>query len=69
MVNIYFTLFNCLSVGRASESMVADLKLFILDSWDRSFSSVAWPTGVQLEYLVVWFDEGATQNVESVESS
>ena len=28
-----------------------DLKLFILVGWDRSFLSVAWPTGVQLVFF------------------
>ena len=32
-----------------------DLKLFSLVSWDRSFLSVAWPTGVQ---LVLFFCSG-----------
>ena len=27
------------------------LKLFILVGWDRSFLSVAWPTGVQLVFF------------------
>ena len=29
----------------------ADLKLFILASWGRSFLSVDWPTGVQLGFF------------------
>ena len=28
-----------------------DLKLFILVGWDRSFLSVAWPTGAQLVFF------------------
>ena len=28
-----------------------DIKLFILVGWDRSFLSVAWPTGVQLVFF------------------
>ena len=28
-----------------------DLKLFLLVGWDRSFFSVAWPTGVQLVFF------------------
>ena len=29
----------------------SDIKLFILVGWDRSFLSVAWPTGVQLVFF------------------
>ena len=28
-----------------------DIKLFILVGWDRSFLSVAWPTGVKLVFF------------------
>ena len=28
-----------------------DLKVFIFVGWDRSFLSVAWPTGVQLMFF------------------
>ena len=30
-----------------------ELKLFLLVCWDRSFLSVAWPTGVQLVFFFV----------------
>ena len=46
MVDNYAGFFNCTPVGRASDSMMA-LKLFILVGWDRSFLSIAWPTGFQ----------------------
>ena len=62
-VDNFAALFNCTSVDRASDSMMApDLKLFILVGWDRSFSSVAWSTGAQLmvffcfRFPVVLFD-------------
>ena len=52
MVDNYAAFFNCTPVGRASVSMMAPtLKLFILVGWDRSFLSVAWPTGVQLVFF------------------
>ena len=51
MVDNYAAFFNCCSVGRASVSMMVPTKLFILVGWDRSFLSVAWPTGVQLVFL------------------
>ena len=43
--------FNCTPVDRASDSMMAPTKLFILVGWGRSFLSVAWPTGVQLVFF------------------
>ena len=53
MVDNYAAFFNCTVVGRASDSMMApDIKLFILVGWDRSFLSVAWPTGVQLVFFL-----------------
>ena len=52
MVDNHAAFFNCTPVGRASDSNVSpDLKLFILDSWGRSFWSVAWPAGVQLVFF------------------
>ena len=36
-------------VGRQTDG--PDIKLFILVGWDRSFLSVAWPTGVQLVFF------------------
>ena len=54
MVDNYAAFFDCTPVGRASDSMMApDLKLFILVDWGRSFSSVAWPTGVKLMFELV----------------
>ena len=51
----FAALFNCTSVDRASDSMMAydDLKLFILVGWDRSSSFVAWSTGAQLMIFCV----------------
>ena len=52
MVDNYAAFFNCTPVGRASDSYDGpDIKLFILVGWDRSFLSVAWPTGVQLVFF------------------
>ena len=51
MVDNYAAFFNCTPVGRASHSMMAPTKLFILVGWDRSFLSVAWPTGDQLVFF------------------
>ena len=45
MVDDYAAFFNCTSVGRASDSMMAPLKLLILVGWDRSSLSVG-STGV-----------------------
>ena len=52
-VNNYVSLFNCTPVGRASDYDGHDLKLFILvvRCLVGRFSSVAWPTGVQLVIL------------------
>ena len=44
MVDSYDSFFNFTQVGRASDSVWADIKLFTLVGWDRSFLSVAWPT-------------------------
>ena len=49
MVDNYAAFFNCTPVGRASDSMMAPI--FVLVGWDRSFLSVAWPTGVQLVFF------------------
>ena len=49
-VDNYAAFFNCTPVGRASDSMMAPTKLFILIGWGRSLLSVAWPTGVQLMF-------------------
>ena len=49
MVDNYAAFFNCTPVGWASDG--PNLKLFILVGWDRSFLSVAWPTGVQLVFF------------------
>ena len=49
MVDDYAAFSNCTPVGRASD--VSDIKLFVLVGWDRSFLSVAWPTGVQLVFF------------------
>ena len=51
MVDKYVAFFNCTPVGRASDSMMDPTKLFILVAWGRRFLSVAWPTGVQLEFF------------------
>ena len=51
VVDNYAAFFNCTPVGRESLYDDPDLKLFILDGWDRSFWSVAWPTGVQLVFF------------------
>ena len=51
MVDNYAAFFNCTPLGRASDSMMAPTKLFILVGWGRSFLSVAWPTGVQLMFF------------------
>ena len=52
MVDNYAAFFNCTPVGQASRLYDGpDLKLFILVGWDRSFLSVAWPTGVQLVFF------------------
>ena len=51
MVDNYAAFFNCTPVGRASDSMMATTKLFILVGCGRSFLSVAWPTGVQLVFF------------------
>ena len=50
-VNNFASLFHCTPVGRASDSVSPDIKLFILVGWGRSFF-VAWPTGVQLLVFV-----------------
>ena len=60
-VNKYASLFNCTPVGRASDSMMARLKAIQMVG-TVAFSSVVWPTGVQLVILfyvrfsVVLFD-------------
>ena len=60
-VDNFAALFNCAPVDRAPDSMMADLKLFILVGWDHSSSSVAWSTWAQLmifyfRFPVVLFD-------------
>ena len=50
-VDSYAAFFNCTPMGRASDSMMAPTKLFILPGWGRSFLSVAWSTGVQLMFF------------------
>ena len=45
-VDSYAALFNCTPVDRASDSMMADLKLFILVGWDRSFRLLLGPPGL-----------------------
>ena len=49
MVVIHAAFFNCTPVGRASDSMMAPTKLFILVSW--GFLSVARPTVIQLVFF------------------
>ena len=52
MVDNYAAFINCTPVGRACRLYDGpDLKLFIFVGWDRSFLSVAWPTGVQLLFF------------------
>ena len=52
MVDNYAAFFNCTAVGRVADSMMAPTYLlFILVGWDRSFLSVAWPTGIHLVFL------------------
>ena len=51
MVDNYAAFLNCTPVVRASDSMMADIKLFILVGWGRSFLSVACSTGVQLMFF------------------
>ena len=49
MVNIYASLFNCMTVGRKSDSVMARLKA-IYFNWlgAGALLFVAWPTGVQM---------------------
>ena len=49
-VDSFAALFDCTPVDRAS-----DLMLFILVSWDRISSSVAWSTGAQLMIFICFF--------------
>ena len=58
MVDNYAAFFNCTPVGRASDSIMAPTKLFILVNLGRSFLSVALPTGVQ---LVFFFSSGVSK--------
>ena len=55
MVDNYSVVFKCTPVGWPSNPMMAltksDKKLYILVGWDRSFLSVALPTGVQLVFF------------------
>ena len=52
MVDKYAAFFNCTPVGRASDSLMAPIKLFTSDGWCRSFISVVWPTEVQLVFFI-----------------
>ena len=51
MVVNYADFFNCTPLGRASDYVGPDLKLFILVGWGRSFLSIAWPIRVQLVFF------------------
>ena len=47
-VNNFASLLNCTPVGRASDSIMPDIKLFILVGWCRSFFVRCLTTGVSL---------------------
>ena len=67
MVDNYANFSNCMKMGRASDSMMAPvIKLFILVSLDRSFLSVAWPTGIKLVFFVCSGFSIVVQLAESV---
>ena len=54
-VDNFAALFNRAPVDRTPDSMMADLKLFILVLWDHSSSSVAWSTWAQLMIFYLRF--------------
>ena len=50
MVDNYAAFFNCMADGSGIRHYDGpDITLFILAGWGRSFLSVTWPIGVQLE--------------------
>ena len=64
MVDNYAVLFNCIPVGRASDSTLYDdpeLKLFILVGLGRSVLSITWPTRVQLVFFFFCFCSGVSK--------